>query len=146
MEAPGGGSLTARVVGDIRELTRSSFGQIWVCPWYPSCSEEPTAWHCSCSHKVGELSRQQRVLQIAGLLRAEFDSRARARAEAEERAVRMSRSLRRRGRQERSGRIRSLDTPDGALHPLGSGRRTLMCAPSDECVRRGWQRLWTIEW
>ena len=96
MEAPGGGSLTARVVGDIRELTRSSFGQIWVCPWYPSCSEEPTVWHCSCSHKVGELSRQQRVLQIAGLLRAEFDSRARARAEAEERDVRMSRSLRRR--------------------------------------------------
>ena len=79
-------SLTQRAIGDIRELTRSSFGQIWVCPWYPSCSEEPTAWHCSCSQKVGELSRQQRVLQVVGLLRAEYDSRVRASVEAAEQA------------------------------------------------------------
>ena len=87
MERPShGGSLTQCVIGDIRELTRSSFGQIWVCPWFPACSEESTAWNCCCSHKIGELGRQQRILQVVALLRAEYDSRVGASVEAAEQA------------------------------------------------------------
>ena len=55
-------SLTARLVADATELTRSAY-QPSVCPWFPACSIPATAWRCGCIAKVGARSDQQAAEQ-----------------------------------------------------------------------------------
>ena len=73
-------SLTARLVADATELTRSAY-QPSVCPWFPACSIPATAWRCGCIAKVGARSDQQAAEQqqwalVRGLVRGLVQVRA----------------------------------------------------------------------
>ena len=73
-------SLTARLVADATELTRSAY-QPSVCPWFPACSIPATAWRCGCIAKVGARSDQQAAEQqqwalVRGLTRGLAQVRA----------------------------------------------------------------------